>query len=290
MTAAETFTQLTRSVSIDHVFTLIGIGIFAVWLARTSLGRKSLADAPPRRNDMPPYVPLIPFFLWLLGTVVVQSLAVSFIRPADGLQKVFLDQLIFCVVALLTVFGVILPLASFHFARGLKGFGLRVGTIPRDLGASFVHLLAVWPLVLAAFAATMRVGQWASQRLSGRDFEMPRHEALELMTQYSNVALTLLLAFLAVVVASLVEELIFRGLLQSMVRSYLGRPWPAILLTSVLFATVHGNVTHWPALFVLSLGLGYAYEKSGSLLRPLFMHAMFNGISILGTLAESASA
>jgi len=75
-----------------------------------------------------------------------------------------------------------------------------------------------------------------------------------------------------------------------MVRSYLGRPWPAILLTSVLFATVHGNVTHWPALFVLSLGLGYAYEKSGSLLRPLFMHAMFNGISILGTLAESASA
>lgn len=287
MTAIETFNQLTDSFTIDHVLTLIGIGVFSAWLARTSLGRTSLAHSQPRRNRMPPYAPLIPFFLWLLGTFVAQSLIASFVRPTEGLHKVFQDQLIFCIVALLTVFGLILPLASFHFAQGLKGFGLRVRTIPKDLGASFVHLLAVWPLVLAAFVVTLRIGQWVSQRFSGRDFEMPRHEALELMTQYPNASLIVLLAFLAVVVAPLVEEMIFRGLFQSMARSYLGRPWPAIILTSVLFAAVHGNATHWPALFVLSIALGYAYERSGSLFRPLFMHAIFNGMSILGAMAES---
>ncbi|MDI6450698.1 CPBP family intramembrane glutamic endopeptidase [Anaerobaca lacustris] len=290
MTAPETFKQLTESVTIDHVSTLIGIGVFSVWLARTSLGRKSLTHCPARRNNMLPHVPFIPFFLWLLGTFVVQSLVVSFVRPVDGLQRIFQDQLVFCVVALLTVFGLVLPLASFHFARGLKGFGLRIRTVPKDLVAAFVHLLAVWPLVLAMFVATMRIGQWVSQRLSGRDFQIPQHEALEMMTQHSNITLTVLLVFLAVVVAPLVEETIFRGLFQSMVRSYLGRPWLAIGLTSVLFAAIHKDMAHWPALFALSIGLGYAYEKSGSLFRPVFMHAMFNGISILGALVESGPA
>lgn len=287
MTALDAFKQLTESITIDHLFAVIGIGIFVTWLVRTSLGRTSLVDSPPRRNSMPPYLPFIPFLLWLLGTVVAQSLIVSFARPVTGLQKVFQDNLVFSVVALLTVFGLVLPLASFHFAQGLRGFGLRLRTIPTDLGAAFVRLLAVWPLVLAAIIVTMQIGQWISRLYSGRDFEMPRHEALELMTQYSSVSLGVLLAFLAVVVAPLVEELIFRGLFQSMLRSYLGGPWPAIVLTSVLFAAVHGNPTHWPALFMLSMGLGYAYEESGSVLRSIFMHAMFNGVSILGTLLES---
>jgi membrane protease YdiL (CAAX protease family) len=38
------------------------------------------------------------------------------------------------------------------------------------------------------------------------------------------------------------------------------------------------------------MGLGYSYEKSGSLLRPIFMHALFNGITIAAALLETASA
>ncbi|NLZ05601.1 MAG: CPBP family intramembrane metalloprotease [Phycisphaerae bacterium] len=275
------------AITIDHVLTLIGIGVFSTWLVRTSLGRRSLVDSPPRRNDMLPHVPFIPFFLWLVGIVAVQSVIDSFVRPVEGRQKAFQDAAVLCVVALAIAFGVIVPLASIHFARGLKGFGLRLRTVPRDLRAAVLHLLAVWPLVLAVIVATTQVGQWISQWSSGRDFEMPRHEALQQMTEYGSVTLLVLLAFLAVVVAPLVEEMIFRGLFQTVLRSYLARPWPAIFLTSALFAVVHGDKPHWPALFVLSIGLGYAYEKSGSLFRPIFMHAMFNGVAILGALAES---
>ncbi len=46
---------------------------------------------------------------------------------------------------------------------------------------------------------------------------------------------------LAVVVAPVVEEMLFRGLFQTMIRSYLGRPWPAIAITSLLFASIHEN-------------------------------------------------
>ena len=80
------------------------------------------------------------------------------------------------------------------------------------------------------------------------------------------------------------EEMLFRGILQSMIRRYLGSPWAAILISSVIFALMHPYWMHLPALFMLSLGMGYAYERSGSLVRPIFVHAIFNSASITAAL------
>ena len=47
MTALETLKQLTDLVTVDRVIYGVGIALFAAWLLRTSLGRRSLVDAPP---------------------------------------------------------------------------------------------------------------------------------------------------------------------------------------------------------------------------------------------------
>lgn len=55
-----------------------------------------------------------------------------------------------------------------------------------------------------------------------------------------------------------------------------------IFLTSLLFALVH--FPQWPAplaIFFLSLGLGIVFERSGSLIAAMVMHALFNGLSTL---------
>lgn len=81
----------------------------------------------------------------------------------------------------------------------------------------------------------------------------------------------------AVVLAPIVEELFVRGLLQSMLRRYLGHPWPAILLTSLIFAIGHAPFYQdMPALFLFSIGLGYNYERSGRLIPCMIMHACLN--------------
>jgi len=54
---------------------------------------------------------------------------------------------------------------------------------------------------------------------------------------------------------------------------------PAIIATSILFAAVHSTWPHPVALFVLSLGLGYLRVRSGSLLAPILVHALFNATS-----------
>ncbi len=54
--------------------------------------------------------------------------------------------------------------------------------------------------------------------------------------------------------------------------------WIAIILTSALFAAIHPAWTI-PPIFVLSLCVGYAYERTGNLWVPITMHALFNATS-----------
>jgi membrane protease YdiL (CAAX protease family) len=262
----------------DAVIILVGVALFGSWLLGTSLGRKALSDSRPRRNRMAPYTPIALFFVLFLGTALLQSLVRLIVGDLEGWRGLFVMNVVSSVASAATV-AIILIVAAFQFARGLKGFGLRLKTIPRDVVFAFGTLLAVWPLV----GAIMRVTEAATKALFGRDFQVPQHEALELISQSPAPALEIVLIVLAVVLAPLVEEMLFRGLFQSMIRSHLGRPWISIVLTSILFACIHANPTHWPALFTLAMGLGYAYEKSGSLVRPILMHAMFNAF-IIGTL------
>jgi len=67
-----------------------------------------------------------------------------------------------------------------------------------------------------------------------------------------------------------------------------------IVLTSLVFAAVHGP--QWPApipLFILSVVIGYVYQRTGSLIAAICMHAAFNGFStilLLGVLLSPQSA
>ncbi len=265
----------------DVVTVIAGVALFAWWLLNTGLGRHSLANTKPRRHCMAPVTPILLFLAWLVGGEMLQRLAYQVAGHIEEWQAVFLGQLVYSVGSL-GIVALILFVAKLDFARGLKGLGLRLQTVPKDLGLGFLTLLGTWPLVLAAMSLTILV----TRHFYGRQYRIPPHEALKLITESPALALQVLLVIVAVVVAPVIEEMLFRGLFQTTIRSYLQRPWPAIALTSLMFAAIHGNVSHWPSLFALAMGLGYAYEKSGSLLRPIFMHAMFNGLTIVTVLTQ----
>jgi membrane protease YdiL (CAAX protease family) len=171
---------------------------------------------------------------------------------------------------------------------------------------------------MAALVLTIYVGRL----IWGPQFDLGRHEELELIRQYSQLPLQISVFVVAVVMAPILEELLFRGMLQTMLRS-LWRPapilksgaarapgcqeqltplpgacytvkigagcgavgvWLSIAAGAALFAIAHANTGHWPALFILGVCLGYAYEKSGSLLRPIFIHSIFNAIMVVSAL------
>ncbi len=89
-----------------------------------------------------------------------------------------------------------------------------------------------------------------------------------------------------IVIIPMIEEFLFRGLLQTWMRYHLGKVW-AILLTSLIFATAHFSVQQGifnfeliASLFVLSCFLGYLWERQGNLIASVTLHATVNAVSM----------
>lgn len=281
----EILQQFSETVSVTGVICLAGLILFGIWLLRTSWGRKALVDSAPRRNNMPLYLPFVALSVWFVSVLVTGSIGSKVMADLDDWRTAAVANAIYCIVGIIISGGAVF-LARVYFARRLKGFGLDLRTIHKDVLAAGVSLLCVWPLVMVAIVLTTKFGKivW------GRDFEMQQHEQIELMAQYPQLSLRILIFVVAAVIAPVLEEILFRGLLQTAIRSFLTdleyrQPaWLSIVMSSVLFAAAHPNAGHWPALFVLALCMGYAYEKSGSLFRPIFIHALFNGVGLLTVL------
>jgi membrane protease YdiL (CAAX protease family) len=70
-------------------------------------------------------------------------------------------------------------------------------------------------------------------------------------------------------------------------RSLAARVMPN-LTTSLIFAWVHAQ--QWPdpvAIFLLSLALGFLYQRTGRLVAPIVLHATFNGVSTVVALSAA---
>lgn len=88
------------------------------------------------------------------------------------------------------------------------------------------------------------------------------------------------LFFMAVVVAPIFEEVVFRGYLYGVFKRWAG-PIASLFFSALLFAALHQSLTVLPSLVLLAIGLTVAYEWSGSLLVPMAMHASFNCVNLL---------
>jgi membrane protease YdiL (CAAX protease family) len=86
-----------------------------------------------------------------------------------------------------------------------------------------------------------------------------------------------------VIIAPVVEELIFRGVIMSgFSRNY--KPFWAILFSAILFALFHLNPWQFPAAFALGLILGWIRIRTSSVLACIAGHAIHNGLVFLSVL------
>ena len=269
------------SVIINYGIYLLGVFIFVAWLIRTSLGTKSLINSVPRRTNMPIHLPFIPLLIWFGATLAVVAITEKIWPELPDWADTLINNLATCIGAI-AAFAITLQLVRKHFSRRIKGLGLNVKTIPKDFGFAILNMLSVWPLLLLILLATVFIG-----KLFSPDFEIQRHEQLEQISEHSQIYVKILIFITTTAISPIFEELLFRGLFQTIIRSLTSKPWLSITLVSLLFTSIHANAEHWPALFVLSMCMGYSYEKSGSLFRPIFIHVIFNAISMITVMTQS---
>jgi membrane protease YdiL (CAAX protease family) len=258
----------------------LGLCVLMVWIVRRVVrpAKVSLIGTPDRPNRLNPAHILVLLLVWqAAGAAAVGALGRWFTPRSDPLA--ILAALVQQTVWLVTS----LAVAAMTFRHGLRrGMGWSLRHWIYDSARGVVAYLAVLPICFGLFAASKAV-YWALHHQPS-----PEHQLLVAM-RHVSWPWQIMAILSGVVLAPLAEEVFCRGLLQSMFRRYTHRPWAAVVLSSVIFALLHwdslpsGSGGQWvqmPALLALGVVLGYNYERSGRLVAPIVVHALFNGVSM----------
>ncbi|MEP7350663.1 MAG: CPBP family intramembrane glutamic endopeptidase [Sphingorhabdus sp.] len=84
------------------------------------------------------------------------------------------------------------------------------------------------------------------------------------------------------IIAPILEELLFRGLLQNSLANRLP-VWAAILIASMVFGAAHLDFAAFPPLMAMGIAFGYLYHRTGSLRVNIAMHVVNNAAAMLLT-------
>lgn len=114
----------------------------------------------------------------------------------------------------------------------------------------------------------------------GFTFELPPQDAVLLFQETRESWVFFSLLALAVVVAPVVEEYVFRAGIFRFLKGRATLPM-AMGMSAILFGIVHGNLQSFPGLVAVGVCLAIAYELSGNIRVPIVFHALFNLNSVM---------
>ena len=109
-------------------------------------------------------------------------------------------------------------------------------------------------------------------RLLGKVETQPSMKILEISL---SVPQRLYFGFSAIVLAPLMEEILFRAILYRGIKQR-GHPHLALWGSSLLFATIHFSLLTFVPLTVLAIILALLYDKADHLMAPILTHSLFN--------------
>ena len=245
----------------NALLVLIGAYVY-VSLARQISARPAATLSPVERSVG---VPEAAVAMLLVGWFLVNITAGKVPPPSVMRTRDLAATAIFAL-------GLLLFLVAFLRWRGIKiiaaaGFS-KIG-FGRVLSTAAVLLFAALPLIFLADTIVQRVlGSGSSKQ-----------EIVEMFNGSQNLEQRVVIIVLAVAVAPIAEEFMFRFFLYGVLRHYFGRA-AGLVITGLLFAGVHMHLPSLGPLFVLATCFTLAYEWSGSILVAMTMHALFNALSL----------
>ncbi len=212
----------------------------------------------------------------LLLMFLIQNLAVMGLQLAD-IQHLYLENKLFqCSFdILLTIFGMLLPFAL--MGKKMQKISGEPNPVPlvKPVKGSLTFLAVIAGLGMCMLANYVTSIVSVILTLFGLEASTPD---IAMPTGVLGVCLTV--ARIAVM-AGVVEELSLRGFVMGNLRRY-GDTF-AIVISSFVFAFMHGNLIQTPFALVAGFGLGYFSVKTGSLWTGIIIHILNNLISVCVT-------
>lgn len=142
------------------------------------------------------------------------------------------------------------------------------GPVPRSMGVGTFFMFLIMSL------SVVYIGNIIGNLLStaiGELFKAPGFNPVDLLISQSN---TLISGLVLVVLAPLIEELIFRKLIIDRIRVY--GEGMAVFLSGFMFGLFHGNLYQFFYAFGLGALFAYIYVRTGRLRYPVILHMVIN--------------
>jgi uncharacterized protein len=217
---------------------------------------------------------------WVLGGVVLGVAAMVFYGPGMMQSPDWLTEFTQTRLGLLVV---ILPGQLVFLAASVAAAALSPETFRRRLALER-GCLPFW--TWAVFVLATPVVGIASSLLLSQLVDEPS-EQLRLMTEmmraHANGGFLIVLLLLVGVLPGFVEELLFRGYMQSR----LLRRWPpvvAITASTLVFAAAHMDPLHVVGVLPLGIWLGMVAWRADSVWPAMLCHGINNAIAVVGTI------
>ena len=141
-----------------------------------------------------------------------------------------------------------------------------------------VALILMIPLTLALLISTALIAELTHQLLN----DVPDAADQLSVSSSDDVSALDLFCLLTVVavIGPVIEEIVFRGLLQPYLKARRGVGL-ALVITSLAFAAIHFIPALLAVFFVMGLAFGLVAEKSRSLYPAILLHSLNNAVSVL---------
>ncbi len=110
----------------------------------------------------------------------------------------------------------------------------------------------------------------------------PENQQVVELFSAGSVPLQVYIAFSAIVIAPVGEEICFRGFLFKALKRH-GGFWPAAIASGLLFGAIHSSLAQMLPLTIFGIAQCIAYERARSLWLPMAVHAIFNTVSLITT-------
>lgn len=141
-------------------------------------------------------------------------------------------------------------------------------------------MFAALPLVASLAELNKAIPLTASAKKFFDNMESQYAEQVKLMATFKTPTDYIVALFIIALMPAIVEEVFFRGSLQSSLTRSIKVPWLAIIITSVIFSVVHFSWYGFIPRVALGMLLGYIFYYTGNLWYSIIGHFFNNALMV----------
>ncbi|MCF6159202.1 MAG: CPBP family intramembrane metalloprotease [wastewater metagenome] len=218
------------------------------------------------------------FFAYIILMFIGMPVLVQFIRIIFGRNILNIIDNTSVILFLSFFINVLVCTYVFYIVKvvhrqSIAALGLSTINLPSNIKWGIKQYLFTLPFIIIAGIIVNLISSYF-------DITPEMQDVVQWVLEEKSFFILASLLFFGVILAPVMEEILFRGFLLPALKNTFGSRY-AIVISAFLFAGIHMDMFAILQIFILGLLLGYVYEKTQTLAAPIIIHVLHNSLTLM---------